>query len=257
MRLSIISPRIKSFSLEDKKEHYEKLFTYLRFIYSSHEVIIRYFDEGNETRFYKHIYCVHYTFRQSFEPTDKRLIRMSFSLMVLSLIFSNDIVRLENTNNMDDKHLNMLWKFISGIVRIGFLHDEGYGTFDFSMDNYMREQFPEHNKDLFNSLLFNPLLSQKMNILYLFKEEIRPSPSPRPASIIQDMETVARESPIFFDYSISEGDLSAYKSLFDIEAIKNRIKRLREIVVEESAIQCTLQEEYKENKKKLQRLIEI
>jgi hypothetical protein len=246
MSLPIISPRQKIFSLEESKEHYRELYESLRFKYESFPEVYHYFNPTNEVRFYQHIYPVHSAFRRSFETIDKREIRMNMSFMVISLLFSNYIVDVEKILPRTERHLNLLWKFISGIIRIGMTNENGHGKFDLSIVDYLNRQFPEYSE--FCPLLLHPFLSQNLRI---FKDGLRQERIPRVISESHDLTSLLCESPIPFQYVHS----TLENTLFDREAIQKRLIQLRAEFRQESMSLSRLEQEYEDNKRKIQRLI--
>jgi hypothetical protein len=245
MSLPIISPRLKPFSLEEAKEHYGELYESIRVIYASIKTIFDYFTEC-EIRFYNHIYPVHRCFRNSFEYMDKRDIRMDLSFMVIALIFSNEICRIEKTVPKSMVHLNILMKFVSGVTRMGMNYDNGYGKFHLSLEEYMRKEFPEYRRDQFEPILFHVSLCQDMRLFFLKVDVSRPERIPRLVSVSREMDSLIRESPVPFPQN----------PLFDLEAMEDRLKRLREESVIISAEISNLHRQYEENQKKIRRLLE-
>ncbi len=246
MSLPIISPRQKIFSLEESREHYRDLYESLRLIYVSLPEVYHYFDPSYEVRFYQHIYPVHCAFRRSFETIDKREIRMDMSFMVISLLFSNYIVDVEKILPRTERHLSLLWKFISGIVRIGMTFENGHGKFDLPIVDYLNRQFPEYSE--FCPLLLHPFLSQNLRI---FKDGLRQERIPRVISESHDLTSLFCESPIPFQSVHS----TLENPLFDREAIQKRLIQLRTEFRQESMSLSRLEQEYEENKRKIQRLI--
>lgn len=246
MSSPIISPRQKHFSLEESREHYRELYESLRFIYESNPDVYHYFNPTNEVRFYQHIYPVHSAFRRSFEIIDKREIRMDMTFMVISLLFSNYIVDVEKILPRTERHLTLLWKFVSGIVRIGMTYENGHGKFDICMIDYLKRQFPEYSE--FCPLLLHPFLSRNLRI---FKDGSRQERIPRVISESHDLRSLFCESPIPFQSVHS----TLENPLFDREAIQKRLLQLRTEFIQESMSLSRLEEEYEENKRKIQRLI--
>jgi hypothetical protein len=247
MSLPIISPRMKPFSLEESKEHYGELHKSIRVIYVSIPDIFHYFDPEYEIRFYHHIYPVHRCFRNSFEYMDKRDIRMDLSFMVIALIFSNEICRIEKTLPRSMHHLNILMKFVSGLIHMGMKYDDGYGKFHLSLEEYMRDEFPEYRRDQFEPILFHVSLCQDIRLFFLRDGISRPEMSPQPISESYGLDQVMRESPIPF----------AKNPLFDLEAMQDRIIRLREQISLSAAEYLNLHDEWEKNQIKIRRLLEI
>lgn len=293
MSLSIISPHLKPFSIEEAKEHYVELYKRIRIIYVSISDIFHYFDEEYEIRFYNHIYPVHRVFRLSFKSTDdfakksldtsanhrfakkddKRPIKMDISFMVISIIFSNEICLIEKTFPRTPNHLNILFRFVSRIIQIGMNHDDGYGRFNLDLEKYLEEEFPQYRKDQLNPILFHPSLSQNIRVFFLKNGVLRPervsissllsvSLEPNGPSDTLPEGTPDNTPPISssneFDQMLRESSISFQKNpMFDLEAMKDRLKRLNDDNLRESAEILNLHEQYEENKIKMRRLLEI
>lgn len=247
MSSTIISPRMRLFSLEEAKEHYGELYESLRVIYVSIPDIYHYFDPEYEIRFYHHIYPVHRCFRNSFEYMDKRDIRMDLSFMVIALIFSNEICRIEKTVPRSMHHLNILVKFVSGLILMGMKYDDGYGKFHLPLEEYLRDQFPEYRKDQFEPILFHVSLCQDIRLFFVRDGVPRPERLPRPVSLSHGLDQTLRETPIPFPKN----------PMFDLEAMQDRIKRLREEITVGAAEYLNLHDQCQENEMKIRRLLEI
>ncbi len=246
MSLPIISPRQKPFSLEEAKEHYSELYESLRLMYVSVPEVYHYFDPIYEVRFYQHVYPVHCSFRRSFEIINKREIRMDMALMVISLLFSNYVVSVERILPRTDRHLTLLWKFVSGIVRIGMTYENGHGKFNISMVDYLKSQFPEYLE--FCPILLHPFLSQNLRI---FRDGSRQERVPRVISESRDLRSLLCESPI----PLQSVHSTLGNPMFDSEAILKHLIRLKAEFVQGSLALSRLEDEYEENKRKIQRLI--
>ncbi len=122
---------------------------------NSNKIILNYFEE-NILRFYYHIYPVTRIFKDLYEILDKKYYSMSIDLIIICLLFSNEITDIKKYRLHCPDHICELTKFMQPIISQGMSYSNGIDNFNINLQSIITDNFNDIPISNFSkTLIFN------------------------------------------------------------------------------------------------------
>lgn len=130
------------FDIESLEIHYKGLYetttTELNYI---NKINIQNYFRDDIRRFYFHIYPVTRSFKQCFKIFDKNSIAMNINMIIISLLFSNEICDLKNHRLHSPEHIHDLHIFMETIILEGMKYNNGLDRFNIFLSKIISDKF--------------------------------------------------------------------------------------------------------------------